>query len=690
METVHYLSNLVIELGILIFAARIGGMAAEKVKLPGIVGELCIGILIGPYLLGGIAFPGFPHGILGSALSGGMPVSRELNGIAAIASIILLFGAGIETDFKMLMRYSVAGICIGIGGVIFSFIIGAGTAYVVLNIPFTDPAALFLGSVCTATSVGISARILSYHKKTDSPEGVSILAGAVFDDIIGVIILAVVVGMAAQKKSAVEFDSGTIGKIALKAVGVWAVCTGLGVGFAKKISAFLKKFKSITTMSILSLALAFILAGFFEKSGLAMIIGAYVMGLSLSRTDLTFVIHEKLHTLQSFFVPVFFTIMGMQVNLLELTDLGIIKFGLIFTAGAVFSKIAGCVIPARFLGFNLIGALRIGVGMVPRGEVALIITGIGFANGILDSRMFGAAVCMTFLSSVLPPPLLDRLLKNPAKGTIKELNKEDKTILTYPFPSRVIMEMFNKKLIESFSSEGFYINMTRIKGTDHHEVYHLNKERSAFTLTAGDNTVMCECAAVDSVLVKNVVYETLLYFTDGLKEMKDIMKPDEFRKEITAYTKKNDNTIFRKNIDRKAVLTDLRSRTKEDAIRELCRLLFLRDLIENEEEVFAAVMEREKIMSTGLEKGIAVPHARCRGIKNIRIALGVQKEGIDFQAIDGMLSQIICLIISPKDNSSGHLQTMSAISSFLCSDQNREKVLASRTADELFSYIAGK
>jgi Kef-type K+ transport system membrane component KefB len=175
------MATLAIQLGILIFAVRFIGKLFKKIKVPTVLGELLIGVIIGPFALGGIALPGFPHGMF-PLNSAELAVSTELYSFAQIASIILLFASGLETDLKLFLKYSVAGGVIGIGGVVFSFVFGDLVGVWLLHTNFMDVRCLFLGIMSTATSVGITARILSDKKKMDSPEGVTILASAVFDD----------------------------------------------------------------------------------------------------------------------------------------------------------------------------------------------------------------------------------------------------------------------------------------------------------------------------------------------------------------------------------------------------------------------------------------------------------------------------------------------------------------------------
>ncbi|MGD9613039.1 MAG: cation:proton antiporter, partial [Kiritimatiellia bacterium] len=190
----HPLVQFVFQLGVLIVLTRIGGYWLRRwLRLPGVLGELIVGMLIGPYALGRFAWPGLGHLFALTPL--GEAVSPELHAVATFASIVLLFLSGLETDLSAFLRYSVVGTVVGIGGVVFSFYLGAGCAiWFGLAGGWLDPTALFLGAIATATSVNISARILSERHKMASPEGVTILAAAVFDDVLGIIVLAIVVG----------------------------------------------------------------------------------------------------------------------------------------------------------------------------------------------------------------------------------------------------------------------------------------------------------------------------------------------------------------------------------------------------------------------------------------------------------------------------------------------------------------
>ena len=248
---------------------------------------------------------------------------------------------------------------------------------------------------------------------------------------------------------------GSIGMTALKCIGVWLIATALGLLLARYIAKFLRFFKSPTVFATLALGFALLLSGLFEQVGLAMIIGAYVMGLSLSKTDVSFAIQRALHPLYSFFVPVFFVVMGMLVDIRVFSNPETLKIGLLYTVLAVLAKVIGCALPSLFMNFNWLGALRIGTGMVPRGEVALIIAGIGLSQGFLDPSLFGIAVIMTLGTTILAPPLLTLVISFGGKGVKKETYDSSTVSTPFTFPSVYVADAVFQRMHETFEAEGY-------------------------------------------------------------------------------------------------------------------------------------------------------------------------------------------------------------------------------------------
>lgn len=435
--------KLLIQLAVILFAAKVAGeLATRFLKLPSVLAELGAGILIGPYVLGGMAFfgwaPLFPgafedptygplslgglslpfiHTVQNGVAIPGIPVSDELYALAQIGSIVLLFSIGLETNLRQFIRYAGPATAVALGGVILPFALGVGaTVFLGFAGPegFFSPEALFMGAIMTATSVGITARVLADLHSLDNPEGVTIIAAAVVDDVLGILILTVVIGISASEAN---FTWGSLGWISFKAVGFWLGLTGIGILVAPYIERLVRQFHSPGSGLVFTLALALLAAGLAEVFGLAFIIGAFSVGLALSTTSLGHQVEEAMTSILDFLVPVFFVVMGMLVDIGAMQNA--IVFGLVISVLAILSKVLGSGGPALFTGFNLRGGARIGVGMMPRGEVALIIAGVGLTEGIIGHDLFGVSIMMTVLTTLLAPMLLVPLFRRGGRGTTR-------------------------------------------------------------------------------------------------------------------------------------------------------------------------------------------------------------------------------------------------------------------------------
>ncbi len=683
----HAMMMLVLQLGVILFAARLGGAIFKKLKMPSVLGELIAGIVIGPYALGGMSFLTFTEGIF-PLVEGAIPVSTELYGIATIASIILLFMAGLETDLKLFLRFSFAGSVVGIGGVIFSFVIGTFTGSELLDIPFMSPQALFLGVMSTATSVGITVRILSDKKKLDTPEGVTILAGAVIDDILGIILLAIVVGISAIEGSDASADWGAIGIIAVKAIGVWLGFTIVGLIFADKIAKVLRINGSLQVVSVMSFGLALIVAGLFEQAGLAMIIGAYVMGLILSKTDLNLIIQENLEPLQGFFVPIFFATMGMLVNVEHIFTRQALVIGGIYTIGAIVAKMVGSGIPALFLNFNKMGALRIGLGMVPRGEVALIIAGVGLASGILNEEVFSIAVVMTLVTTLIAPVLLSKALTVGGRGTRKEVVISETGTLTYDFPSIELADLVEHKILQGFLGEGFMLH--RLEADE--ELYHVQKEHTLILLRRDGARIEFDSPIDDQIFLKSLLYEMLVDLNSVVGKIKDLVKPEEIKRSIANTTSAASaiNYGFGHLFRPECIKMKLESTTKEGIIDELLDLLHENAVITDLESAREAVLDREKAISTGMQYGLAIPHGRIPQVDDLHVAVGFAPDGIEFGALDGLPSRVFILTVVPTEKKVPYVQFLASISSSMNTQEKVDSLCEKTYRNEVINFFSGE
>ena len=411
-------------LSVILVAAKLGGEFAERfLKIPALIGELGAGIIIGPHALGGIRFfdiagPMFrevgPYiseaaSHAGDAVEPAIPFALYF--VGQLGAVLLLFEAGLETDRKQFLRFIRPATLVALGGVIFPFGLGALVTwwfgYANFNSIEDSIPALFVGAILTATSVGITARVLSDISRLDSIEGVIIMAAAVVDDVLGIVLVAIVVGIQAEG----TVSGSSVALLIVKAVGFWLGLTLIGSLIANRISRMTMWFKSDGSTLVLAITLAFIAASVAEVYfGLAMIIGAFSMGLALSATMLKEYTIFAIRNGGSILVPVFFCIIGMQVDLTAIWEsddlLQLSLFALAVTVIAIVTKVAGAGLPVMAVGFGKKRSWRIGLGMLPRGEVALIVAEIGRASGIIGRDIFTVAIVMTVITTIIAPIFL--------------------------------------------------------------------------------------------------------------------------------------------------------------------------------------------------------------------------------------------------------------------------------------------
>ena len=418
----HEVVRLVFQLALILFAAKVGGEIFQRyLRLPVVLGEVAVGIVIGPFALGGIDLPVvghmFSNVIHGSDLTDqfSLPLSDELWAIAQIGAIILLFMAGVETDLKLFLKYARQATVVAIGGVVAPFALGV---IAMITLGFADGPgdvqALFVGAVLTATSIGISVRVLGDIGKLGTPEGVTILGAAVVDDVLGILALTVVLSLGSSEGLVAK----DIGIVTAKTLGFWLTFTLVAILLSRHISSFLvNKFKVSGAALGLALALAFASAGLAESFGLAMIIGAFSIGLALSGTELAKRIHDPLMSVYHALVPIFFVVTGMLVDVTQLG--GVLLLGVIITIVAIIGKVLGSGLPSLLVGFNKRGSWRIGLGMLPRGEVALIMAGMGISSGIIESDIYSVVILMTLVTTAIAPPLLVVSFRDNVSGLVK-------------------------------------------------------------------------------------------------------------------------------------------------------------------------------------------------------------------------------------------------------------------------------
>ena len=395
------LSILPVAIASILVAAKLGGDAAERLKQPAVLGELLFGVALGNLEL--VGFGWFRE----------VASDVTIQGLASLGAILLLFEVGLESTVDDMRRVGGRATLVATLGVIAPWILGVGVARVMLPDRGFE-VGMFLGAALTATSVGITARVLRDLGRSQTREARIILGAAVIDDVMGLVILAAVTSMVRAADAGGSLSMGSLGFILLKAVGFLAAALWLGQAIAPRLFHGASRLRGQGVLLATALTFCFGLAWAASSLGLAGIVGAYAAGLVLDRVhyqDFTDRgerhVEDLLKPLTQVLVPVFFVVMGMQVELRALAQPGIPALAALLIVAAVLGKQACSLGALR----GRLDALSIGIGMIPRGEVGLIFASLGLTltiggKPVVDPSLYAALVAMVLVTTLLTPPLL--------------------------------------------------------------------------------------------------------------------------------------------------------------------------------------------------------------------------------------------------------------------------------------------
>ena len=380
-----------LDIAIILASTKILGLFTKKVNMPQVVGALLAGVILGP------------------ACIGVLTETDMIQNMAELGVIVLMFCAGMETDIEELKRSGKASFVIALLGVIVPLVVGGGVAYLFINNGYIDTSdvtssvflqSVFIGVILTATSVSITVETLKELGKLKTKSGNAILGAAIIDDILGIIALTIVTSLAdtSVNIAVVLFKivlffvfCGVVGVIVYYAFKKWCEISGKGM-HRHAIIAF-----------VICLVMAFCAEHFF---GVADITGAFFAGLIISMTQKDQFIASKFDVLSYLLLsPIFFASIGLKVELPKMGP-AIIAFAAVITLVALLTKIIGCGLGAKVCGYKNYQALRIGVGMISRGEVALIVASKGAAVGLMSNNIMGPIIIVVVITTIITPILL--------------------------------------------------------------------------------------------------------------------------------------------------------------------------------------------------------------------------------------------------------------------------------------------
>ena len=394
-------ARVVLALAVVLGAAKLGGDLATRAGQPSVLGELIFGVLLGNLPLCGItAFDAIKH-------------DATIDMLARLGVIILLFEVGLESTIAQMMKVGLSSFVVASVGVVTPFALGWGVSAWLLP-HASEYVHAFIGASLTATSVGITARVLKDLNRSQSDEARIILGAAVIDDVMGLIVLAVVTGVIAAADHGAALSNMSIAMMLLKAVVFLFGSLWLGTKLSPRAFALASRLKARGVLLAVGLIFCFALSWLASAIGLAPIVGAFAAGLILERVhyqDFTdrgeHQLEELVQPISSFLVPVFFVLMGMHTDLASFARPGVLGLALALIAAAVVGKQA-CYFGVTAKGID---RLSVGIGMIPRGEVGLIFANIGLGltvrgERVIDAASYSAVVVMVIATTMITPPAL--------------------------------------------------------------------------------------------------------------------------------------------------------------------------------------------------------------------------------------------------------------------------------------------
>ena len=388
-ELIHVL----ISLSVLLFAAKLFAELFNKISLPGVLGELLAGIIIGPFALGSIPiFDGKPLVIL----------NETVRQIGELAGIVILFIAGLEITPREFLRGGAASFTIGALGVIVPFFLGY---YVFTIFGLEGLQSILIATALTATSVAITVRVLTELGKMQTKEAKIILGAAIVDDILAIAVLSVVLTMV--QTGNMDPNIFDIMFLILKILGIFAALLIGTIIIIPRIVNSERLWKARGSVEGIVTASFFGASAIAAAVGLSPIVGAFSVGMAVASTKIIKRVEDYVDKLEIIFAPLFFAIIGAQVNLTGI-NMDVLFLSAIIIVVAIFSKLAGCGLPALVFLRNRSKAMKVGIGMISRGEVGLIVAGIGVTSGVLSSNIYTTVIIMVAITTLITPVWLKK------------------------------------------------------------------------------------------------------------------------------------------------------------------------------------------------------------------------------------------------------------------------------------------
>ena len=414
----------ILAISLLIVTAKIFALIFKRIKLPEVIGEILAGVIFGPFAIGGLSV------LAGEPLFSG-PVNENfvLETFFEIGGMILLFSAGLEFTFKQFRKAGLPSFVIGTAGVVIPIILGY---YGSIFVGFSSTESLLIGAALTATSIAITIRTLEELDQLKNKESQIMVYAAVVDDVLGLTLLGVVLAIGS---TGIIPEIASVLSTTVFTLSLWIALLLGSVYFLPKFLDFVtnltgelkltddseKHPQSPSTLETLAIFIILVWGAIAYYMGLSPIVGTFAAGMAVAGSRYKHQIEIFNNHIRIIFAPLFFAYVGAQINLAEIIGIDLFAFGLIL-ALAMIGKLLGCGIPGYIFLRNRIQAQRIGIGMASRGEVGIVVAGIGYASGLIDSYSYAVLMGVIMVTTVVSPILL-RLTRDSNEPSSPELKK---------------------------------------------------------------------------------------------------------------------------------------------------------------------------------------------------------------------------------------------------------------------------
>ena len=684
-------ARFILQMGVLVFAAKIGGRLFNRWRLPPLLGELAAGVVIGPHMLGGLAIPLFPEGLM-SDVSAFLGTQSPIAGIVAISLLVFFFLAGLDTDIWHLRTKPQIGIALSLGGFLFCFL---ATLAILAYLPKLDgamplrwinPQILLISAAVSVTSLGVLTKILEDRRQLESPAGTLSLASATVDTAAGLFIFTVFSGVLTAVTGG--------GALSLRLMLVMVLRAGIGVGLvflcgfpiARFVNKMALREKTFTSAFAVSAACLLIAGGIMGVMGLSAVAGAYAMGLVFSTTDLRHEISERLDFVSVVLLPACFVVAGMQIDPRVLGDPAVVIGVLVFVAGSVLAKAAGCAVPAFFCGLDLLGYLRFSLASMPRGEITMALLVALMLMTPLPPVLILAVSMLVVLTCAAGSSLAEKAFARSGTGTRRQMPVPETVKTVFHFPSQQASLLVINRAVEIFEDDGFYAQRLN----RYQLLYRISRVSQVIHLKGSDGEVVFECSERERPLINAVMVELSSGLEQSLRELQKPLEDVSLRDNLRHAEHPGDTAsiaaMLKNRFTRGTLKPRLRATTKLGAISELVTLLYDNGLVMDRKAAVQAVYEREQRLSTGLGFGVAIPHARTDAVARLVCAVGLKKEGLEFGTADDEPTRIVILVLAPDSAATPQLQLIAQFCRMLDS-RGRAALLACETSDDMLRVL---